>query len=37
MDKRLKIAVNTGGGGAPGLNAVIHAVTMAANRRGWAV
>jgi len=37
MDRRLKIAVNTGGGDAPGLNAVIHAVTMAAYRRGWEV
>ncbi|HEY3357968.1 MAG TPA: ATP-dependent 6-phosphofructokinase [Polyangia bacterium] len=34
---RLKIAINTGGGDAPGLNAVIHAVTCAAARRGWDV
>ena len=33
----MKIAVNTGGGDAPGLNAVIRAVTMAACRRGWEV
>ena len=37
MSDRLKIAVNTGGGDAPGLNAVIHAVTMAAERRGWEI
>lgn len=37
MSERLKIAINTGGGDAPGLNAVIHAVTMAADRRGWEV
>ncbi|MEQ8220942.1 MAG: ATP-dependent 6-phosphofructokinase [Candidatus Eremiobacterota bacterium] len=33
----LKIAVNTGGGDAPGLNAVIRAVTLAAINRGWEV
>ncbi len=33
----LKIAVNTGGGDAPGLNAVIRAVTLAALNRGWEV
>ncbi|MEN9839102.1 MAG: 6-phosphofructokinase, partial [Bacteroidota bacterium] len=32
-----KIAVNTGGGDAPGLNAVIRAVTLAGLRRGWEV
>ena len=37
MSDRLKIAINTGGGDAPGLNAVIYAVTMAADRRGWEV
>jgi 6-phosphofructokinase len=37
MNERLKIAVNTGGGDAPGLNAVIYAVTMASYRRGWEV
>lgn len=30
-----KIAVNTGGGDAPGLNAVIRAVTLAAQQQGW--
>jgi ATP-dependent phosphofructokinase / diphosphate-dependent phosphofructokinase len=30
-----RIAVNTGGGDAPGLNAVIRAVVIAASRRGW--
>ena len=37
MAERLRIAVNTGGGDAPGLNAVIYAVTMAAHQRGWEV
>ena len=32
-----RIALNTGGGDAPGLNAVIRAVVLAANRRGWEV
>ncbi|MBI4861707.1 MAG: ATP-dependent 6-phosphofructokinase [Candidatus Riflebacteria bacterium] len=32
-----KIAVNTGGGDAPGLNAVIRAVTLSALREGWEV
>jgi len=32
-----RIAVNTGGGDAPGLNAVIRAVTLAGVRRGWEV
>lgn len=32
-----RIAVNTGGGDAPGLNAVIKAVTMSAIQRGWEV
>ncbi|MEM9410387.1 MAG: ATP-dependent 6-phosphofructokinase [Planctomycetota bacterium] len=35
MSKR--IAVTTGGGDAPGLNAVIRAVTLAAIKRGWEV
>jgi 6-phosphofructokinase 1 len=36
--KRIKrIAINTGGGDAPGLNAVIRSVTMAACNRGWSV
>jgi len=30
-----KIAINTGGGDAPGLNAVIHAVVVSALNRGW--
>lgn len=30
-----KIAITTGGGDAPGLNAVIRAVTLAAISRGW--
>ena len=37
MSKRLKICINTGGGDAPGLNAVIEAVTMAAHHRQWEV
>jgi 6-phosphofructokinase 1 len=32
-----KIAINTGGGDAPGLNAVIRAATLAAIGRGWEV
>jgi len=35
-DKTIKrIAINTGGGDAPGLNAVIRAVVVAAFNRGW--
>lgn len=30
-----RIALNTGGGDAPGLNAVIRAATLAAHNRGW--
>jgi ATP-dependent phosphofructokinase / diphosphate-dependent phosphofructokinase len=30
-----RIAVNTGGGDAPGLNAVVRAVTLSALNRGW--
>ncbi len=37
MSKRMKICMNTGGGDAPGLNAVIEAVTMAAYNRQWEV
>lgn len=38
MPKTIKrIAINTGGGDAPGLNAVIRAVTIAALNRGWEV
>jgi phosphofructokinase-like protein len=36
-NERLKIAINTGGGDAPGLNAVIYAVTLAAWQRNWEV
>ncbi len=32
-----RIAINTGGGDAPGLNAVIRAATLAAINRGWEV
>jgi phosphofructokinase-like protein len=32
-----RIAVSTGGGDAPGLNAVIRATTLAARNRGWEV
>jgi len=32
-----RIAINTGGGDAPGLNAVIRAAVLAATRRGWEV
>ncbi|ABF43086.1 6-phosphofructokinase [Candidatus Koribacter versatilis Ellin345] len=32
-----KIAINTGGGDAPGLNAVIHGAVYAARRLGWEV
>jgi len=36
MNKPIKrIAVNTGGGDAPGLNAVIQSVAIAAANRGW--
>ena len=34
---RLRIAINTGGGDAPGLNAVIRAAVLSALRRGWEV
>lgn len=33
----MKIAVNTGGGDAPGLNAVIRGIVLAAYRKGWEV
>jgi 6-phosphofructokinase 1 len=33
----MKIAINTGGGDAPGLNAAIRAATLAAHRHGWEV
>ena len=32
-----RIALSTGGGDAPGLNAVIRAATLAAINRGWEV
>lgn len=32
-----KIALSTGGGDAPGLNAVIRAATLSATKRGWEV
>jgi ATP-dependent phosphofructokinase / diphosphate-dependent phosphofructokinase len=32
-----KVAINTGGGDAPGLNAVIRAATLAALEQGWEV
>jgi hypothetical protein len=32
-----RIAINTGGGDAPGLNAVIRAVALSALNRGWEV
>ncbi len=32
-----RIAISTGGGDAPGLNAVIRSVTLAARNRGWEV
>jgi ATP-dependent phosphofructokinase / diphosphate-dependent phosphofructokinase len=35
--RRLRIAVNTGGGDAPGLNAVLRAVTLTALNRGFEV
>jgi ATP-dependent phosphofructokinase / diphosphate-dependent phosphofructokinase len=37
MKKRRKIAINTGGGDAPGLNAVIRATTLAAIEEGYEV
>ena len=32
---RKRIAVSTGGGDAPGLNAVIRATVLSALNRGW--
>lgn len=37
MEKVVRIAINTGGGDAPGLNAVIEAVVMSASQRNWEV
>jgi 6-phosphofructokinase 1 len=34
-DKKMRIAITTGGGDAPGLNAVIRAVVLSAERLGW--
>src|SRR6185437_6329288 len=31
----MRIALSTGGGDAPGLNAVIRAVVLSAHHRGW--
>jgi len=36
-NKIKRIAINTGGGDAPGLNAVIRAAAVAAEKRGWEV
>lgn len=33
----MRIGINTGGGDAPGLNAVLYAVVNAAHQRGWEV
>jgi 6-phosphofructokinase 1 len=33
--KKLKVAISTGGGDAPGLNAVIRAIVLASEQRGW--
>ena len=33
----MRIAINTGGGDAPGLNAVVRAAVLSAERRGWDV
>ena len=33
----MRVAISTGGGDAPGLNAVIRSVTLCATRRGWEV
>ncbi len=37
LEKIRRIAVNTGGGDAPGLNAVIRSIVLSALRRGWEV
>lgn len=37
MPKGLKLVINTGGGDAPGLNAVIRSVVLSAHQRGWEV
>ena len=35
MSSKLRLAITTGGGDAPGLNAVIRAAVLAAEGRGW--
>lgn len=37
LNSKKRIAISTGGGDAPGLNAVIRAATLAAVNRGWEV
>ena len=37
VDDIKRVAISTGGGDAPGLNAVIRAATLAARNRGWDV
>ena len=37
MNTFKRIAINTGGGDAPGLNAVIHAAVHAAHSQGWEI
>jgi len=37
VSKISRIAISTGGGDAPGLNAVIRSATLAARNRGWSV
>ena len=37
MTEISRIGISTGGGDAPGLNAVIRSVTLAARNRGWDV
>ncbi|HUJ11211.1 MAG TPA: ATP-dependent 6-phosphofructokinase [Verrucomicrobiae bacterium] len=37
MNNIKRIAISTGGGDAPGLNAVIHAAVYAARNRGWEI
>jgi len=37
LDQIRRIAVNTGGGDAPGLNAVIRSIVLSSLRRGWEV
>ena len=37
MSRKLRLAINTGGGDAPGLNAVLRAVTLTALNKGFEV